>query len=194
MESSSKISLIFPTSLYTVENLLTKEENQNISNKVIQLSNQVPNGDTWNCNTINSLGVYDLTNDSTFYKINKLVTEKVNDFARFYKSNHYYQITDSWYNISLPGSFQEGHTHPRSTFSCVYYPCVPEKSGDLVLYNPDSVSVSMRNLELIDTYNSMSHTISPTEGFLIIFKSSIRHMVTLNKSEMTRISLSYNFD
>lgn len=195
LNSNENILLLFPTSVYMIENLLTKEENQKISNRVTELKDRVENGGkNWSCNTINSLGTFDLREDPTFSSINELVTEKVNNFAKFFNSNYWYNMTESWYNFSLKGSFQEGHVHARNVFSCVYYASAPKGSGDLLLYSDKNEMNPLYNVKESNAYNTGTHKIFPKEGLLVIFSSCLRHMVEVGYNEKPRISLSYNFN
>ena len=194
MESSDIISTIFPTCVFTSPNLLDDGENKKISDRVKELSSTVQSGgDNWSCNTINSLGTFDLRSDPTFANLNSLVHQKVNKFAEFFDSDYEYQMSESWYNLSLKGSFQEGHVHARNVFSCVYYASVPEGSGNLLLYSNENEMMPLHNIKEYNGYNSLTYHVKPQEGLLVIFKSSIRHMVEVGHNDDPRISLSFNF-
>ena len=41
-----------------------------------------------------------------------------------------------WANINYPGNANRPHLHPNSLFSGVYWVKAPEKSGNLMLYEP----------------------------------------------------------
>lgn len=191
---SNNIHLLFPTCVCVIDDLLDAVENQNILDRVMYLSKMIESGGkNWSCNTINSLGTFDLRSDSTFSKLNTIVYNKVKDFAEFFNSQYDYTIRESWYNISREGSFQEGHVHPRSVFSCVYYCSVPPGSGSLMFYSNENEMVPLHNVSSHNAYNSMTHTYSPKERSLIIFRSSLRHMVQVGHNKEPRISLSFNF-
>ena len=189
----SKVHLLFPTSIMTCDDLLSIDENQNILNKIDELNKTVENGgENWECNTFNSHGTFDLRDDSVFSKVNDAVTEKVNQFANFLRSDYYYEISSGWYNYSTKGSFQEGHIHPGNVFSCVYYASVPENSGSIMFYNQEQM-VPLNNITECTSHNSLTHKFFPKDRSLIIFRSFLEHMVSVNKSDSARISLSYNF-
>jgi len=194
MESIDSVCMMFPSCLWMTENTLSREDNVSLYEKVLETAEQVESGgDKWSCNTLNSYGTFDLRSDKTFEKINGIVTEKVNEFANFYKSNYRYEITESWYNVALEGSFQEGHVHPRSVFSGVYYVSVPPGSGKFQLYSPQDEMFPPYNITENNQYNSLAFKVTPKPGLLIIFKSSLRHMVELGSNKEPRVSLSFNF-
>lgn len=193
MESNDNIHLLFPTCLYTADNVLDQSENEKLFYRVMELSSKVESGGkNWSCNTINSLGTFDLRSDPTFSKLNSIVYNKVKEFAGFFNSKYDYTISESWYNISTEGSFQEGHVHPRNVFSCVYYCAVPPESGDLMLYSNENEMMPLYNITSHNQYNSLTQKYAPKERSLIIFRSSVRHMVEVGSNKEPRVSLSFN--
>ena len=80
---------------------MSDSENEEICGRILELSKCInTGGDNWNCNTLTSLGTYDLEEDDTFKKLNNRVFYHVNNFARFYNSQHDYQLRESWFNIN----------------------------------------------------------------------------------------------
>ena len=194
MESGDNITALFPTCVFTSPNLLSSVENKKIYDRVIELSSKVDNGGkNWSCNTLNSLGTLDLRNDPAFSEVIDAVTDKVRKFAKFFNSDYDYKMSESWYNLSLKGNFQEGHVHARNVFSCVYYVSAPVGSGNLLLYSNENEMMTLHNITNYTGYNCITFPIEPKEGLLVIFKSSVRHMVEVGHNEDPRISLSFNF-
>ena len=74
-----------------------------------------------------------------------------------------------------------------------YYASVPEGSGNLLLYSNENEMMPLHNIKEYNGYNSLTYHVKPQEGLLVIFKSSIRHMVEVGRNDDPRISLSFNF-
>lgn len=97
------------------------------------------------------------------------------------------QINNLWINVTDKDEFQYYHNHitvPQrescfSMFSGTIYIQVPDKSGTFTFINED-------------LYNPLE--IIPKEGEIIIFPFFLRHGVMPNKSDESRISVSFNLN
>jgi uncharacterized protein (TIGR02466 family) len=94
-------------------------------------------------------------------------------------------INSMWVNISSFTNFNAPHCHgldnyPYNLYSGVIYLKVPQNSGDIIFSNPLS-----RDLVL---------QISPIEGDILFFPSSLYHYVEPNLSQEDRISIAFNFN
>jgi uncharacterized protein (TIGR02466 family) len=86
------------------------------------------------------------------------------------------------------------HTHNESTISAVYYISAPPGSGKIVFEDPREPD--MLPIRDIPDRNDLSYIkvgYEPQVGQLLIFRSYLRHMVTLNTSILPRISVAFNF-
>ena len=83
--------------------------------------------------------------------------------------------------------------HADSVFSAVYYVRCPVGSGDIVFDNPQNQMISLKNVDEMNNVNSNFVSYQPTEGDLLIFRSSLRHMVKMGYNKEPRVSLAYNF-
>jgi len=83
-----------------------------------------------------------------------------------------------WLNEMNAGDVTTAHTHDDDDelLSCVYYVVVPDKSGDLIIYD-----------------NKKKNSIAPKEGEFIFFSPSTLHEVSKNESEYVRLSIAFNF-
>lgn len=83
-----------------------------------------------------------------------------------------------WFNAMEPGHLTTLHSHDEDDeqLSGVYYVCVPQNSGDLIVHTPDQ---------------SISH--SPRAGQWVFFTPQTPHEVEQNLSEQTRLSIAFNF-
>tara|TARA_B100000287_G_C20582182_1_gene760801 strand:- start:64 stop:651 length:588 start_codon:yes stop_codon:yes gene_type:complete len=185
---------LFQIPLYQTQNVLSHSENDDIKNKVLDIAPSIDTGGDWNCNTFNSMGKFDLRQDQMFSKINETIIENVNYFSRdSYNSFVDYKILDSWFNISSENCYQEYHMHADSVFSAVYYVRCPSGSGDIVFDNPQDQMISLKNVDEMHSVNSNFFAYTPSEGDLLIFRSSLRHMVKMGYNKEPRVSLAYNF-
>ena len=82
-----------------------------------------------------------------------------------------------WFNRAEPGEITGVHDHAKpAVISGVYYVSTTQSSGDL----------------FFQAEGEKDFFLSPIEGTLVLFPSHLRHGVTENLSESTRISLAFN--
>jgi uncharacterized protein (TIGR02466 family) len=93
-------------------------------------------------------------------------------------------MSECWGHIHEKNMSTNSHTHMGCKASSVLYVSVPEGSGSII-FNP-RVDYSQPHL--------LSKMFPPKEGTFYIFPSFLEHHVTRNKSNKTRISLSFNFN
>ena len=101
-----------------------------------------------------------------------------------------------WANINYPGCFNRPHIHPNSLFSGVYYVTAPKNSGNLMIYDPrQGVQMTMPNRKEGKLSPELWREVhyEPKAGRCIMFPSWLWHEVKPNKSNDTRISVSFNF-
>ncbi len=82
-----------------------------------------------------------------------------------------------WFNAMGPGQRTALHHHDENDelLSAVYYICVPENSGDLILHD-----------------SGKQFRIHPQEGKLVLFAPAMLHEVTPNLSAELRLSVAMN--
>ena len=82
-----------------------------------------------------------------------------------------------WFNAMDAGQRTSLHHHDENDelLSAVYYICVPEKSGDLILH---------------DAGNTVR--IQPQEGKLVMFAPGVLHEVTAHRGSGLRLSVAMN--
>ena len=80
---------------------------------------------------------------------NPLTIELFNMQEEIYKKENLSRkpvLGNMWANINGPGNFNRPHIHPNSLFSGVYFIKTPQKSGNLMLYDPrPGVQMTMPN-------------------------------------------------
>ena len=105
-------------------------------------------------------------------------------------------LGNMWANINYPGGFNRPHLHPNALFSGVYWIKAPEKSGNLMLYEPrQGVQCTMPNRKEGKLPPELWREVhyQPKAGTIVMFPAWLWHEVKLNESNDTRISVSFNF-
>ncbi len=109
-------------------------------------------------------------------------------------SNELY-VTQSWTLINTPNVGMHGHTHSNSIVSGALYYCdmpVPtagmiferHKTYQQLQLHPESGKVNM--------YNTTKNIVVPQKNDLIMFSSSLLHLVQANAAQQPRHSLAFN--
>jgi len=117
-----------------------------------------------------------------------LVEDIINPLVdSFYKTLNLKQTTSpvlvsSWINISQPNGFQDLHIHGHNYISGVLYLDAPENSGN-IQFQPPLAENSFKNVK----------NYTPKNGQILIFHGQTPHRVLYNKTNMNRISLSFNY-
>ena len=127
---------------------------------------------------------------------------KLRDFIESSVSDYFYsiydpkqkvnlRITQSWCNYTEPGQWHHKHAHPNSFVSGVFYPQANRETDKIYFYRDgfQQIKLEPKNWNL---WNSESWWFEVGTGDLILFPSSLEHMVETVRGDQTRISLSFN--
>jgi uncharacterized protein (TIGR02466 family) len=101
------------------------------------------------------------------------------------------KITQSWANYTEPGQWHHKHEHPNSFVSGVFYPQANRETDKIYFYRSGFQQIKFPP-ENWNVYNSESWWFEVGTGDLILFPSSLTHMVETVQGNQTRISLSFN--
>ena len=132
---------------------------------------------------------------------NKAMT-KLRDFietkvAEYFKTVHNpkhnvdLRITQSWINYTEPGQYHHKHAHPNSFVSGVFYPQANRETDKIYFYKSGFQQIKLPP-ENWNIWNSESWWFEVGTGDLVLFPSSLEHMVETVQGDQTRISLSFN--
>ncbi len=105
-------------------------------------------------------------------------------------------LGNMWANVNYPGCYNRPHIHPNSLFSGVYFIKTPQKSGNLMVYDPrPGVQMAMPNRKEGKLPPELWREVhyEPVAGRCIMFPSWLWHEVKPNESNDIRISVSFNF-
>jgi uncharacterized protein (TIGR02466 family) len=100
------------------------------------------------------------------------------------------RITQSWVNYSEPGQYHHKHAHPNSFVSGVFY--VQTNDTDKIYFYKDGFQQIKFPPQEWNSWNSESWWFEALTGRLILFPSSLTHMVPTVEGDDVRISLSFN--
>ena len=100
-------------------------------------------------------------------------------------------ITQSWLNYTETNQFHHKHAHPNSLVSGVFYINCDNKFDKIKFFN-DSYKTIKPEIKDWNIWNSESWWFSVKTGDVILFPSSLTHMVENKEGTNTRISLAFN--
>ena len=100
-------------------------------------------------------------------------------------------ITQSWLNYTETNQYHHKHSHPNSLISGVLYINSDEKHDKIKFFN-EPYKIIKLVIKDWNTWNSESWWFSVKTGNIILFPSSLTHMVETKQGDNTRISLAFN--
>jgi uncharacterized protein (TIGR02466 family) len=100
-------------------------------------------------------------------------------------------ITESWLNKTEKGQIHHRHYHPNSIFSAIVYLESEGETGQTKFITSEYQTIEY-DINDSNLYNSKSWSIAPKVGDMLVFPSSVEHMVTEYQGNTPRITLSFN--
>ena len=100
-------------------------------------------------------------------------------------------ITQSWLNYTETNQYHHKHEHPNSLVSGVFYINCDEKFDKIKFFNDKYKPIKLEVKEW-NVWNSESWWFTVKTGDIILFPSSLTHMVETKEGTNTRISLAFN--
>jgi len=184
----------FPTIIYIKDIPNALQLNQYLEQKIIQWSQQDKGEQKTNAG-----GWHSKTDMNKKEEYNPLTKELFNMQDEIYKKEHLSLkpvLGNMWANVNYPGCFNRPHIHPNSLFSGVYFVKTPQKSGNLMVYDPrPGIQMAMPNRKKgalpPESWREVHY--EPVAGRCVMFPSWLWHEVKPNESNDTRISVSFNF-
>ena len=183
----SNIHGIFPTPVYIskLNRELTEKELSFIDkNKIDVDSNE---GNTTSKNNY-------ILNNNEFKNLKDEINLRVQDYFDKVISpsnNITPYITQSWLNYTETNQYHHKHQHPNSLVSGVFYVNSDEKF-DKIKFFKDSYNTIKPEIKHWNIWNSETWWFSIKTGDIILFPSSLTHMVETKQGDNTRISLAFN--
>jgi uncharacterized protein (TIGR02466 family) len=184
----SNIHGIFPTPIYIskLDRSLTEEESlfvNKIKSDVYKNEGNVTSNDNYILNNEafkNLKQELDLKVQDYFTKI----VSPANDITPY--------ITQSWLNYTETNQYHHKHQHPNSLVSGVFYINCDEQFDRIKFYKNDTYQTIKPQTKEWNLWNSENWFFSIKTGDIILFPSSLTHMVETKQGDNTRISLAFN--
>ena len=102
-------------------------------------------------------------------------------------------ITQSWINYTKLGQFHHKHTHANSFLSAIIYLDASEVSDKIFFYEDAYRMMQLKMVEnAFNLWNSTSWSFPVKTGDVVVFPSSLAHMVETKAGTNLRTSLSCN--
>ena len=183
----ANINAIFPTPIYIskLDRKLTKKELSFVDKTKLHTYNN--EGNTTSNNNY-------ILNDKSFKDLKEELDLKVQDY--FDKvicpaNNITPYITQSWLNYTETNQYHHKHAHPNSLVSGVFYINCHEEHDKIKFFN-DNYKTIKPDIKTWNIWNSESWWFPVKTGDIILFPSSLIHMVDTKEGDNTRISLAFN--
>jgi uncharacterized protein (TIGR02466 family) len=181
------INGIFPTPIYIskIDRELTKKELSFIDKTKLDTYNNEGNT-TSNDNYI--------LNNKAFKNLKEELDLRVQDYfdkviSPSNKITPY--ITQSWLNYTETNQYHHKHVHPNSLVSGVFYINSDDKFDKIKFFN-EKYSIIKPEVKDWNIWNSETWWFAVKTGDIILFPSSLTHMVETKQGDNTRISLAFN--
>ena len=100
-------------------------------------------------------------------------------------------ITQSWLNYTETNQYHHKHAHPNSLVSGVFYINCNEEHDKIKFFNENYKPIKLETKDW-NLWNSESWWFPVKTGDVILFPSSLTHMVETKEGTNTRISLAFN--
>lgn len=167
-------------------NLNLKDFCENIYSKTKDFNNPKSNVNGWQSSNILEIIPENFKNS---------IMTLSDSYAKLIHLNKKLKISNMWINRNPPNSYNKEHLHPHCLLAGVYYVTVPENSGRIKFITPAENMIYDWPDEYFDNHNEFNSDIwwlPVDDNVMHIFPSWLKHDVTMNKSNDTRVSISFN--
>ena len=179
------LNSLFPTpvAFFTLDREFTKVED-----KFLKVQEARPN--TGNTTSLNNR----ILTNNKMVNIKKFIQSSIDKYLTEVYAPKYpvsLEVTQSWLNYTKPGEYHHKHAHPNSFVSGVFY-VQANRETDKIFFYDDAYAQIQLPTENYNTFNSKSWWFQVGTYDLVLFPSSLTHMVETVKGDDERISLSFN--
>jgi uncharacterized protein (TIGR02466 family) len=181
------INSIFPTPIYI------SKLNRDFTPLELKFVDKSKKNFTKNDGNITSKNNY-ILNEKPFENIKKELDLRVKDYFKKVISSTdkiIPYITQSWLNYTETNQYHHKHAHPNSLVSGVFYINCHKELDKIKFFNDKYKTIKLETKDW-NLYNSESWWFTVKTGDIIMFPSSLTHMVETKEGTNTRISLAFN--
>jgi uncharacterized protein (TIGR02466 family) len=100
-------------------------------------------------------------------------------------------VTQSWLNYTKEGEYHHKHAHPNSLISGVFYFDADLEKDRIYFFNDGYKQIKIPT-DTFNLYTSDSWFFQVKTGDIMLFPSSLTHMVESKKGDNVRTSLAFN--
>jgi uncharacterized protein (TIGR02466 family) len=136
-----------------------------------------------------------ILNEKPFVNLKKQLDLKVQDYFDKVISpanNITPYITQSWLNYTETNQYHHKHQHPNSLVSGVFYINCNNKFDKIKFFKNFNYQIIKTEVKEWNLWNSESWWFPVNTNDIILFPSSLTHMVETKEGDNTRISLAFN--
>ena len=184
----------FPTIIYVKDLPNPEKLNSYLEKHIVEWSNQDKGVEKTNVNGWHSKT--DMHHKKEYEPLTKELFQMQNEIIQEQRLDMKPKLGNMWANINYPDGYNQTHLHPNSLFSGAYYIKASPNSGRLVLMDPrpgvQQLMPSRKKVQLPRELWREAYY-EPVPGRIIMFPAWMWHKVEPNKSNDTRISVSFNF-
>lgn len=187
--------ITFPTAIYKAKFNLISSISDALDKKLFELEKKISyENNPWISTTKNTMGILEPHVDEDFFEINNFINQHLSRFCHNLRVREHisFEPKQSWINFYSKGDYQESHYHPNFVFSAIFYYKTTENTK-IIFENP-AVDMLPLEVDCQTDLNRQYHTIFPTSGDLLIFRSYLRHQVPKHADNNLKISFAYNFN
>jgi uncharacterized protein (TIGR02466 family) len=187
MKADATINGIFPTPIYF------SKLNRELTNKELSFIDKTKSNCNKNEGNITSNDNY-ILNNKLFKDLKTDLDLRIKDYFKKVISPKDVitpYITQSWLNYTETNQYHHKHAHPNSLVSGVFYINCHEEHDKIKFFN-DRYQTIKPEVKDYNIWNSETWWFSVKTGDVILFPSSLTHMVETKQGTNTRISLAFN--
>jgi uncharacterized protein (TIGR02466 family) len=184
----SSINGIFPTPVYISK---LNRELSSLELKFVEKNKKNVYKNEGNTTSNNNY----ILNEKPFLNLKKELDLKVKDYFEKIISptdSITPYITQSWLNYTETNQYHHKHEHPNSLVSGVFYINCHEEFDKIKFFKKDIYQIIKPEIKEWNLWNSETWWFSVKTGDVVLFPSSLTHMVENKEGTNTRISLAFN--
>ncbi|SVD34746.1 uncharacterized protein METZ01_LOCUS387600 [marine metagenome] len=196
-KKKSELNLAFSTPIWTSIIPNYRDVNDKMLKYIKSLQSKNPNGiaksNLWGWHS----PYFQLEDDEPKFFVNSIATnlnEVFRDMGWNIKDQET-KITNMWSIVNKQNASNARHIHSNNYISAAYYVKAPRKSGNIVFYDPRSVTTfRYPKISKPNKLNTNIFSVQPKEGLLVLFPSYLYHSVDMSKTNEERIVISFNIN
>ena len=137
---------------------------------------------------------HDLHQSERFGQLISSIHEAVKKVLEFLKiADTPFVMTGLWANMNAPGAVHKMHNHPNNFLSGAYYVQTSKGADTINFHDPrPQKDVIKPPVTELTADNTDQVVVTVNDGTLLVFPSWLSHSVDTNRSNQTRISISFN--